>query len=189
MFTDEDFRILAYVNELSDKGLNRQTIYNALKQKYDLNSPFPPVHPDLLLGGDVEQGTMLALQEAQGAIARKDAEIKQLNATVVELREQIGYLRSAQEQERAQFNKRIDELMDKYMGQSDRLSQKHAGEIARLSHELGKLRQQVQESANQDARQKNEQVRLNKIVEDLTRHLEEVSRNKTSDPKAHDEQP
>jgi len=185
-FTDDDFRVLSYVNELSSKGLGRQTIYEAIKAKFDSNTSLPPVPPDRLLDPDVQQTMALALQDAKTELILKQAEVKELSATVNELREQIHYLRTMQEQERSQFNGHINELMDKfnaqnselierYLGQADRFGERYASEVARLREQIGQLTQQVKSTDAENIRHQEEANRLNQIIDALNQRFEQLT--------------
>ena len=139
-FIDQDFRVLAFINELADKGLNRVAIEDTLKRRRDGGVPFPPVHPDLM-AGDAQQAmldsstTALALQAANELIATKDARIAELEATEVELRHQIEQMESMTARDRAESQTQYQALLGKYMA----LQKEHSTEVAQLNRELGKL--------------------------------------------------
>jgi DNA-binding transcriptional MerR regulator len=176
-FTDDDFRVLAFVNDLSDKGLNKAAIHEALKEKQNSGTPYPPVNPALLVddepGQDVEVALML--REAQTQLAIKEAEVQKLSAQVSELRDRLDYIKDMHESDRAEFNKRYDELMERYMNLSERLGSKHSAELVNTALEIGQLRQQVQSANALYDQLDKERERHREAEEALKRTVEELN--------------
>jgi len=193
-FTDDDLRVLAYIRELSAKGLSRQPIQESLRSKFESQVPFPPVQPDTLIDLDAQQETALALAEvrtelttAQTALILKDAQLKEFSATINELREQVQYLRVAHEQERSAFTARLNELMERYMDKyterADRVGDKYAGEIAALREQIGQLRQQVIDTGQSEQQHLTEVAHLNQIIDRLKQQLEQTRSDKSVEDK------
>jgi DNA-binding transcriptional MerR regulator len=130
-FTDDDVRVLAYVKGLSEKGLTRVGVQEALLQKRDTGTAFPPLLPDALGMADQAE-TALALVETKEKLALKEAEVSELSGTIQELRRQIEFITSLADKDKIEAQRRYDALVEKY-----------SLELARLNFEMGKMQEQL----------------------------------------------
>lgn len=136
VFTDEDLRVLSYVKGLSEKGLTRIGVEEALAQKRETGTAFPPIIPDG--SGLVDHNeTALALVEAKEKLSQKEAEVSELNATVQELRKQIDFISALADKDKIEAQRRYDALVEKY-----------STELGRLNFELGKLQEQLKNATS-----------------------------------------
>lgn len=117
-FTDDDLRILGFISRLSDSGMRQPDILDALKRKLSEGTPLPPVLP---VSSPLDAQSLITLPELKAQLASKDAEIKELEGRLDELRKQVEQHR----QER-----------DTYLDQIKLLSE----EIGGLKAELKALR-------------------------------------------------
>ncbi|MCC7451977.1 MAG: MerR family transcriptional regulator [Anaerolineae bacterium] len=122
VFTDDDMRILGFISRLSESGLKQNAIRDALKQKLTEGTPFPPILPT---PPQSEPRGLITLQEMEVRLAAKDAELRELQGRIEELRRENAALREQQQREREAYLKQIMEL-------SSKLSE----EIGRLKAEL-----------------------------------------------------
>lgn len=182
-FTDEDVRVLAFINDLADRKMNVAAIKEILKHKAASGTPFDPVSPDMLALMDVsaqddeyeDEETGLTLREAQAMLAEKDLEIATLTGQVGELRGLVEYY----ERSEKVLNERIDKLMAAYMNLGQTLSNKHKEEVARLVHQLGIYRQKVsvaEKGSEESAGMRAEISRLRQQVEGYTGTSDEIAR-------------
>ena len=131
-FTDDDLRVLYLIGQLSDKGLNRASIRAELQRQTDDHNLLPPLPPEMLQSEEDASLPALPLEVVQ-RLEAKDREIGRLSATVEQQRDQIMSQQT-----------KFDELLEKYMTLSERLSQKHQAEMTDLFQRMGALQHQLQ---------------------------------------------
>ncbi len=94
VFTDDDLRVLGFIGRLSDSGMRQDEIRDALKRKLDEGTPFPPILPTAPVS---DSQSLVTVQELETQLARKDAELQELQGRVEELRIQVESHRKERE--------------------------------------------------------------------------------------------
>jgi len=147
IFTDEDVRVFGYVKLLSERGLKRDGVQEALKQKRETGSDFPPLHPDLLASSrqSGENVTALALRKAENQLTLKDAQIGELNVRIEELGKQLTLEQERHEKERAEWRSVSTQEKEAADQRYDALLERYLADLARLNEEKGKLQAQLGE--------------------------------------------
>jgi DNA-binding transcriptional MerR regulator len=106
IFTDDDLRIFAFISRLSDTGMRYEEIQDALKHKMDEGTPFPPVLPTVAS----ESSSLITQQELETRLALKDAELRELQGRLEELRHQIQQHKEEREGFVTQVSKLSEEI-------------------------------------------------------------------------------
>jgi hypothetical protein len=135
---------LAYIGELSDKGYNRATIHDFLKSQTEMGRDLPPA-PVVPAGDEEPTDTVqvaLALREAHTQIALRDAEIQRLQQLVQELQVKSTLYQAMADKDRIEYNRRYDELMERYTRLSDRRLDEMMERYLSLSGDIEKEREQ-----------------------------------------------
>ncbi len=109
IFTDDDIRVIAFISRLSDSGMQHDEILQSLKRKMDEGSPFPPVLPQ---PNASEAQALITLPEMEARLAVKDSKIKELEATIAELRRQHTELLEQQNKKEESYIERITRLSE-----------------------------------------------------------------------------
>lgn len=128
-YTDDDVRVLHFVAQLSDKSMRIEDIKSTLRHRLDEGTSLPPVIPPV---SPVEKQGLVTVPEMETQLALKDAQLRELQIRMEELRRELTELKTQQRQERTDHR---DEL--------SRISQQYMQQVVSLSEEIGRLKAEL----------------------------------------------